>query len=129
MIGRSSGNRSAQADSGRASLVEGLDAMSGNRLQHLVRIRNPDGFHMRPVTAFVEQALRFQSTVTVSKGDRRVNGKSVIELLFLGALEGSELLLEASGPDAQEALEVLIPVIEREKFLDEDPDPPLPPKG
>src|SRR5438874_1478993 len=81
--------------------------MNGETLRRKVTISDPQGFHMRPATLFAQRASQFQSTVTVSKEDRRVNGKSPIELLLLFAPQGTELTLEVSGPDAPAALETL----------------------
>ena len=116
------------APAARAPLNEGQDAMSGDTIRHAARVRNPNGFHLRPVTEFVKMAQRYQSTVTVSKDGRKVDGKSPLELLFLGAAEGSELLVEANGPDAPEAIAALVELIERFPS-DDDPEAPLPPKG
>lgn len=85
--------------------------MSDEPLQRTVRVTNPQGFHMRPVTAFSQLASRFQSTVTVRKGDKRANGKSPFDLLMLAAEAGSELTVEVSGPDAADALESLAAVL------------------
>ena len=62
---------------------------------------------MRPSAVFAELAGKFQSSVTVSRPGCTVNGKSVWDLLLLGAEHGSELTLEAAGPDAPEALDAL----------------------
>jgi phosphotransferase system HPr (HPr) family protein len=85
--------------------------MSGETLKRKVLISNPQGFHMRPLTAFVELARKFQSTVSVWKADQRSDGKSPLELMTLGADCGTELILEVSGSDAQAALEALARVL------------------
>ena len=85
--------------------------MNGTPLQRKVVITNPNGLHMRPSAAFVETAGRFQSTVTVHHDGRAVNGKSLWDLLLLAALPGTELILEADGPDAGEALDALAAVL------------------
>jgi len=106
--------------------------MSGNTLQRKVLIMNPQGFHLRPITAFAALAGRFQSNVTVSKDGRWVNGKSAIELMFLGAEHGTELLLQASGPDAKDALDALAALLSTvfsEEGDKDVPEPPLPQKG
>jgi phosphotransferase system HPr (HPr) family protein len=82
--------------------------MSGTPLRQTVVITNPQGFHLRPMAAFAELASRFQCNVTVSREDRRVNGKSTLDLMLLAAPPGSELVLEADGPDAAQALEALV---------------------
>jgi phosphotransferase system HPr (HPr) family protein len=87
------------------------NAMNGEPLRQKVMISNPQGFHMRPLTAFVEAARKFQSTVVVCKDTQRSNGKSPLELMTLGAEQGTELILEVSGSDAEAALNALVPII------------------
>jgi len=75
---------------------------------------------MRPITAFVEVATRFQSNIQLGKsGTPLVNGKSAIALLGLGAEQGTELILEISGPDAADALKALSEVLQRTSFEEE----------
>jgi phosphotransferase system HPr (HPr) family protein len=85
--------------------------MNGETLQRKVTITNPHGFHMRPATLFAQTAGRFQSTVTLLRDDKRINGKSPLELMFLAAECGTELTLEVSGPDAEEAIEPLVNIL------------------
>jgi phosphocarrier protein HPr len=81
--------------------------MNSDPLRRRVVLANPNGLHMRPSAAFVELAGKFQSNVTVSRAGCSVNGKSLWDLLLLAAEHGSELTLEADGPDAPEALDAL----------------------
>lgn len=69
-----------------------------------VTVINPQGVHARPADMFAKTAQRFQSTVEVVKEGQRVDGKSIINLLLLGATQGTVLELSAQGPDAEEAL-------------------------
>jgi phosphocarrier protein HPr len=85
--------------------------MSGPRLQRRVTITNPQGFHIRPMSAFAQLAQKYQSAVEVSNGTIRVNGKSQWDLMLLAAEQGVELIVEAEGPDAAEALDVLCEVL------------------
>lgn len=83
-------------------------------LRRLYRVKNPNGLHMRPLQAFVEQANKFRSDVQVGRtGGEMVNGKSMIHLLTLGADQGTEIAIVASGPDAEEALGTLLEVLDR----------------
>ena len=95
--------------------------MIGPTLSTKVLITNPQGLHMRPAAAFVSLAKKFACTVQVIKDDQRVDGKSVLNLLSLGALEGTELTIEACGADASEALPALVEVV---NLLAEDSDSP-----
>jgi phosphotransferase system HPr (HPr) family protein len=97
--------------------------MNGQNLQRKVVIRNPVGFHMRPQQAFAQLAQQFQCSVTLVKDGRRVNGKSPFELLLMSVPEGSELVLETNGSDAQEALDALAELLASPTVADE-PDPP-----
>jgi phosphocarrier protein HPr len=76
-------------------------------LRATVVIRNPQGLHMRPAMLFARLATRFRSNVTIRRQDRAVNGKSLINLMTLAAMPGTELVLEVSGEDAAAALPVL----------------------
>ena|SRR5947209_1463608 len=92
-----------------------MDAMTGESLRRSVTITNPQGLHMRPLQAFVEAAGRFRSEVYLTKdgGGERLNGKSLLNLLTMGAEQGTVVHLEVSGPDCQEALAALVEVLER----------------
>ncbi len=82
-------------------------------LRRAVVIANPQGLHLRPSAAFVELASRYQSDITVHHDGRSVNGKSLWDLILLAALPGSEMVIEASGPDAHEALGALAELLAR----------------
>lgn len=118
----------ASPSSSSSRLQRSPEAMNGETLQRKVTIINPQGFHMRPQTAFYQRALQFQSTVTLCKDDRRVNGKSLWDLMLLGAEPGAELVLEVSGSDAKAALEALAEILAAPS-ADDTPEPPVPPKG
>ncbi len=111
------------------SRVTDPQAMNGEVLQRQVIIRDPLGFHMRPLTAFAQRAGQFQCAVTLAKDNQRVNGKSPLELMLLAAQQGTELTLEVSGPDAARALEVLAEMIEAPGFPEESAGSSLPSKG
>jgi phosphocarrier protein HPr len=102
--------------------------MNGQPLERKVIITNPIGFHLRPIAAFAKLAGTFQSTITVRKDDRRVNGKSPLELMLLAAEQGTELIVEAQGDDAEPAVEALAALL-AQPAVEDEPDEPLPPKG
>jgi phosphotransferase system HPr (HPr) family protein len=87
-------------------------AMNGEPLRRTFTVQNPQGLHMRPITAFVEVANKFKSDVFLAKeGDSKINGKSPLGLLGLAAEQGTQLTLEVNGPDAAEALAALLDVL------------------
>lgn len=77
-----------------------------------VRIINKLGLHARPSAMLVSAATGFSSEVYYTKGDLRVNGKSIMGVMMLAAEQGSELRIEVSGDDQEAAMEELVRVIE-----------------
>jgi phosphotransferase system HPr (HPr) family protein len=73
----------------------------------MVTISNPQGLHMRPAYLFVSTALKYDCKIEVVKDDIRVDGKSVLDILTLGASQGTRVQLEATGVDAQLAINAL----------------------
>jgi phosphocarrier protein len=72
-----------------------------------IRVINKLGLHARAASKFVTLASTFQSQIRLSKGEREVNGKSIMGIMMLAAGRGTTLLLSAEGPDAEAALEAL----------------------
>ena len=76
-----------------------------------VVIVNRLGLHARPSAALTQTATRFRSEVWLSKGSRRVNGKSIMGVMMLAAARGATLVVEADGPDEDAALVALCELI------------------
>lgn len=77
-------------------------------------IKNEVGLHARPAAQFVKIAERYKSKVRLCKDGIWVNGKSVLGILTLAAEHASEIILEVSGPDEQEAFNELKGALEIE---------------
>lgn len=77
-----------------------------------VQIRNKKGLHARASAKFVKCAERFDAVVRVTRDDQTVTGTSIMGLLMLAAGPGSTLLIQAEGPEAPEALDALVKLIE-----------------
>ena len=78
-----------------------------------VIVVNPQGFHARPAHLFVKLAATFTCQVEIVKGHEVINGKSILDLLTLGAGNGTTLTIRASGPDSESAVEALAKLIEQ----------------
>ena len=79
-----------------------------------VMIANKLGLHARPAMQFVDMANRFKSDISVHKGgDEPVDadGKSVMQMIILAAVQGTELRIDASGDDADEAVKALTELV------------------
>ena len=75
-------------------------------------INNQVGLHARPATFFIQKANEFKSSIWVEKDDRRVNAKSLLGVLSLGIVKGTEVNLIADGPDEAEAIDCLSKLID-----------------
>jgi phosphocarrier protein len=78
-----------------------------------VTIVNPLGLHARAAARFVHMASEFASRITVSRADRRADGKSIMGLLLLTAAQDSVITITADGPDEAEAADALCALINR----------------
>ncbi len=76
-----------------------------------VKIINETGLHARPASQFVEKASRFKSRVFIEKDGRKVDAKSIIGVLGLGAGKGSIVKIIAEGDDEQEAVDELVKLL------------------
>ncbi len=76
-----------------------------------VTIVNRLGLHARPSAALTQLATRFAAEIFLSKGNRRVNGKSIMGVMMLAAARGSVIVVEADGKDEDEALQALVGLI------------------
>ena len=82
--------------------------MSDDSLTQEVTVTNEQGLHARPADLLVREASRYESTIEIIKETERVDAKSILSVLTLGATKGTKLIIEASGPDASEALRALM---------------------
>ena len=80
-------------------------------------VKNKQGLHARPAALFVQIANKYDSRITVSRGEEEVNGKSIMGILMLGAEKGSSIFIEADGADAQTAIEELSKIITSKEDL------------
>ena len=83
-----------------------------------IRINNRAGIHARPAAMFVEAAKEFKCTIHVEKGRDKINGKSILGLMTLGASYGMNLKIITDGEDEERAAEILVRLIES-KFEEE----------
>ena len=79
-----------------------------------VTVQNSHGLHARPATFFIQEANSYKCSIWVEKEDCRVNAKSLLGVLSLGIVKGTEISLIADGADEAEAVEGLAALIEGE---------------
>ena len=76
-----------------------------------IRINLENGLEARPVALLVQEASKYDSTVYIQSGDKKVNAKSIMGMMSLGLDNGEELVVIAEGSDEQLAVDNI------EKFL------------
>jgi phosphocarrier protein len=80
-----------------------------------ILIRNKLGLHARAAVKFVNLANRYSASVKVIKDDTEIDGKSILGILTLAAVQGSAVSLRISGKDEDEAIKALTALV-RDKF-------------
>ena len=75
-------------------------------------VNNQVGLHARPATYFIQKANEFKSGIWVEKEERRVNAKSLLGVLSLGIVKGTNITLIADGSDEKEAVDALVSLIQ-----------------
>ncbi len=75
-------------------------------------IRNRLGLHARAASLLVQVAQNHGASVTLRNGDQSANAKSIMSVLMLQASQGTEITLEASGDDAERAIEAISELID-----------------
>jgi len=83
-----------------------------------VTITNRAGIHARPAAVIVEASKEFTSAIFLEKGTYRINGKSILGIMTLGAGYGTEINIIAQGDDEKEAVAALVRLFES-KFEEE----------
>ncbi|MCI8652442.1 MAG: HPr family phosphocarrier protein [Angelakisella sp.] len=76
-----------------------------------VAVQNHVGLHARPATFFIQKANEFKSSIWVEKEERRVNAKSLLGVLSLGIVGGTNIKVIADGADEQQAVEALVKLV------------------
>ncbi len=84
-----------------------------------VTVLNTQGLHFRPADLLVKTATRFTSKIEIEREGQAVNAKSILDVMMLGATQGSKLILRACGDDAPQALDMLVELFEN-GFFEQD---------
>jgi phosphocarrier protein len=87
-------------------------------VEQVVTIQNRAGIHARPSAMLVQTAKDFKSNIYLEKGNDRINGKSIMGILTLGASYGVEIKIITEGEDEQAALEAMVKLF-NQKFEEE----------
>jgi phosphocarrier protein len=80
-------------------------------LRRVLEIVNKKGLHARASAKFVQTVEKFDANVTVTRGSETVGGNSIMGLMMLSAATGTEITVEASGKQADEAMAALVELV------------------
>lgn len=72
-----------------------------------IKLINEEGLHARPAAIFVQVASKYSSDIWLESQGKKVDGKSIIGIMSLGAFHGEEVIISAKGIDSKEAVEAL----------------------
>ena len=85
-----------------------LPKMQTETATRTVVVTNPHGLHARPSLVIVKTVKGYDAKVTIRRDGQIVDAASILDLLSLGASQGTELVLSAKGRQAEEVLEALV---------------------
>ena len=81
-----------------------------------VIVRCESGLHNKQVTYFFQKANEFRSSVWLESENRRMNAKSLLGIMSLGIVTGAVVTLSAEGPDAEDAVNALDAMLQRDVY-------------
>ena len=81
-----------------------------------VIVRCESGLHNRQATYFVQKANEFESSIWLESSNRKMNAKSLLGIMSLGIITGTTVTLTAMGPNAEEAVNALEALLQRDVY-------------
>ena len=81
-----------------------------------VIVRCESGLHNKQVTYFVQKANEFKSSIWLESENRRMNAKSLLGIMSLGIVTGAAVTLSADGADAEDAVNALEQMLQRDVY-------------
>jgi phosphocarrier protein len=86
----------------------GTSSKECDMIERMTTIQNRAGIHARPAALLVQTTKDFKCSIYIEKENERINGKSIMGIITLGAAYGTELKLITDGEDEKEAMETLV---------------------
>lgn len=79
-------------------------------------VRCESGLHNKQATYFVQKANEFECNIWLESGSRKMNAKSLLGIMSLGIVSGATVTLIASGTDAEDAVNALEELLQRDVY-------------
>ncbi len=83
------------------------------------------GLHARPAAVFVQEACKYRCRISVRLGEKKADGKSILQVLSLGARQGQEIFVCADGEGETDAVKNLVRLVSSPAWDEEPADSPL----
>jgi phosphocarrier protein len=80
--------------------------------EKMIQVLNRAGIHARPSALLVQTVKDFKSNIYIERGNEKINAKSILGVITLGAGFGTELKIIAEGEDEKEAVEAVVRLFE-----------------
>lgn len=74
-------------------------------------IVNRLGLHARAAAKFVQTAGHFPCEIEMSRGEKKINGKSIMGVMMLAAAQGAVVEITTNGPEEEAALDALLALV------------------
>jgi len=87
-------------------------------IEKFVKVINRAGVHARPSALLVQTTKNCKANIYIEKGGDRINAKSIMGVITLGAAYGTELKIIADGEDEKSAVDAIVKLFES-KFEEE----------
>jgi len=87
-----------------------------------VTVSNRAGVHARPSALIVQETKNFKCSIHFEKGRDRINAKSIMGVITLGASYGTEIKIIADGEDEEKAVAIITNLFESKFYEDQDED-------
>lgn len=81
-------------------------------VRRVVKLVNREGLHARPACKIVTTANQFEAEVVIAIEDLQADGKSIMEVMMLASPLGTEVGIEARGPDAEKVADAICELIQ-----------------
>ena len=78
--------------------------------------RCESGLHNRQATYFVQKANEYTCSIWLESENRKMNAKSLLGIMSLGIVTGASVTLSAVGPDAEDAINALEALLQRDVY-------------
>ncbi len=79
-------------------------------------VKCASGLHNKQATYFIQKANDFRSSIWIEAEDRKINAKSLLGVLSMAIVTGTEVTISAEGSDEEEAVRTLIDMLQEDLF-------------